>query len=176
MTICGPSRRGRRFPVTGRSPTLYGGGSPAGISTSMTVVFPARPTSIFVLRSATGHLRAAVRGRLAGGEDTRVRPAPAEVAGHGFLHVVLRGPWVLREEAGARDDHPRRAETALERVGLDERLLDRSHRLGRAEPLDRRDLPAVRVVDEREAGVHGEAVEQDRAGAAGAAGAAPFRV
>ena len=48
-------------------------------------------------------------------------------------------------------------------------------RLGRAEPLDRRDLPPVGVVDEREAGVHGEAVEQDRAGAAGAAVAADLR-
>src|SRR5664280_2341680 len=167
VTFCDPSRRGRRLPVMGRSPTLYGSGSPAGISTSMTVVFPARPTSIFVLgTSATGHLRLRVGGRLACSEDARVGPAPAEVAAHGIPHVVLGRLRVLREERRAGDDHPRRAEAALEGIRVDEGLLERRHCLRAAEAFDRRDLPVVGVVNEGEAGIHRDAVQQHGARAA----------
>src|SRR5450631_1506893 len=119
-------------------------------------VWPARPTStdtsaaaaagtiveIFFFSSAeffssaTSHPR--LCRRVASGEDAGVGPAPAEVAGHRLPHVARRWVGVLREKACAGDDHPRSTEAALQGVGVDEGLLDRRHRLGGAEPLDRR--------------------------------------
>ena len=65
------------------------------------------------------------------------------------------------DERRGRDDLPGRAETALERVGANERL-DQGVV---AKALDRRYLPLDRV-DEGEARQHRDAVELDGAGAA----------
>ena len=66
------------------------------------------------------------------------------------------------DERRRRDDLPRRAEPALQRVGAHERVDERML----AEPLDRRDLAAVDRVHERDARQHGHAVELNRARAA----------
>ena len=79
------------------------------------------------------------------------------------------GFGVLREERGARDHEARRAEAALQRVLLDEGLLQRAHLLRRAEALDGRDLVPLGVGREHQAGLHRLAVEQHRAAAAAAA-------
>ena len=60
-----------------------------------------------------------------------------------------------------------RAEAALQAVRLPERLLQRVELAGpRRQPLDRRQLAAVGLHGEHQAGAHRLAVEQDRAGAA----------
>ena len=76
---------------------------------------------------------------------------------------------MVGEEGGDGEDHAGRAEAALERVTLAERLLDRVERAaGPVQPLDRRHVSAFDQHREEQAGAHGLAVEQDRAGAANA--------
>ena len=69
---------------------------------------------------------------------------------------------------------PGRAEAALERVLGDERLLQRGGAAGR-EALDRHDLVARGRLGEQQAGVDGPAVDEHRAGAAGALSAGELR-
>ena len=71
---------------------------------------------------------------------------------------------MVGEEGSHGEDHARRAEPALERVALAERLLDRVERVaGAAEPFDRGHVGALGLHGEEQAGAHGLAVEQDRA-------------
>src|SRR5439155_26622680 len=60
------------------------------------------------------------------------------------------------------DDQTRRAEAALDRACIDERLLD----AGCLDALDGHDLPAVRLASQDEAGAHERAVKVNRARAA----------
>jgi len=65
----------------------------------------------------------------------------------------------FRRRASAETTIPA-CRSALHPVGLNERLLDWGHRLG-VRAFDARDAPPVGVVDQRQAGVHGKAVEKD---------------
>ena len=99
-------------------------------------------------------------------DDLRVARAAAEVAGERLADVGLGGLRVAREQVVARDDQARGAEAALDRAGVDERLLDRVQLARRREPLDGHDLAALGLRGQHEAGADQRAVEVDRAGAA----------
>ena len=87
--------------------------------------------------------------------DRAVAGAAAQVALEQACGLVVVG---LEPEARDRGDQPGRAEPALERGGVDERLA-----YLRVEPGDRGDGSPGRPVRGDEAGVGGPAVEQDRA-------------
>src|SRR5688572_19384104 len=65
-------------------------------------------------------------------------------------------------------DHAGRAETALQRVMLAKRRLQRRQRVVVGKPLDRDHLGAFRLRGQHQAGAHGVAVDDHRAGAADA--------
>jgi hypothetical protein len=81
---------------------------------------------------------------------------------------------VAIDERSAAHHHARRAEPALHRVVLDERLLDGMKRVAVGESLDRRDTPASRVEGERHAARCHLAVEPHSARRAGASVATDF--
>ena len=117
-------------------------------------------------------------------DDAVVRAAAAEVAAHPLAQLVaaerdvLGGEVVgdvarhaarqLRRHGDRRADLPRRAVAALEAVMLDERLLQRVQAVAVRQALDRGDLAALVLHRQRQAGVDALAVDQHRAGAAGA--------
>ena len=88
--------------------------------------------------------------------------------------VVVRVA-VAREEVDGGQDHPGRAEPALEAVLLDERPLDRMELAVGREPLDRRHLGARGLEREHRAALHRPPVEEHRARAALARVAADVR-
>src|SRR5947208_12448314 len=94
--------------------------------------------------------------------DFRIRPAATEIAGHRMLDLLCARLRIRREQRGGGDDLPRRAETALGRVGLDESLDERVL----PQPLDGSHLAFADRVDKRDAGEHRHPVELHRAGAA----------
>src|SRR6476619_3698920 len=79
-----------------------------------------------------------------------------------MAYLVARRLGDRLDERGGRDDLPRCAEAALERVGADERL----HEGMVAQPFDGRHLALADGVDQRDARERGRAVEQHGAGAA----------
>ena len=82
------------------------------------------------------------------------------------------GIGMLLEQADAGHDEARRAEAAHQRVLVAERLLHRMQRVAVGQPVDVADLLALDFDRQRRAGIHGAAVDEHRAGAAGAAIAA----
>ena len=98
---------------------------------------------------------------------TRIRPAPADVAGQAAGDVLLGGIRVFLEQADRRDDHSRRAVATLERLDFEKRGLDRDG----ARPL--RASPSIVVIffptaseTCRAARARRPSVEEDRARAA----------
>ncbi len=78
-----------------------------------------------------------------------VAPASAEVPRQRLLDLGLGRPAVLLEKRPRGHDEARGAVAALRGLLRDERRLDRIRPLGRAEPLDRRDLAADGRADGR---------------------------
>src|SRR4029453_6584894 len=78
----------------------------------------------------------------------------------------LAGRRVVREQVGGRDDQARRAEAALHRTGLRERLLHRVQLPAPGKPRDRDAVVAARLRGEDEAPTHEPPLEQHRARAA----------
>src|SRR5581483_10653018 len=70
-----------------------------------------------------------------GADDVLVAGAPAEVALERVANLVVARVGVPREQVGRGDDHPRRAEPALQAVLVPERLLDRVQLAVPGEPL-----------------------------------------
>src|SRR5437016_856888 len=99
-------------------------------------------------------------------DDVVIRSAATEVAAHPVSDLLPRAGVALGDTGGAGHDLPRRAITALERIALDERRLERMEFVALRETLDRRDLAAFDERGERQAGLHALAVHADRAGAA----------
>ena len=128
------------------------------------------PTAVSVRSNESP--RAAAADRL---DDLRVAGAAADVAAERVLDRLGVVRAAVRDVALGGEHHPGRAEAALRGVVVDERLLDRREALGCAEPLDRRDLAAVRVGDGEEARAARLAVDEHRAGAAAALVAAGLR-
>src|SRR4051794_23471180 len=145
-----------------------GAGSPAGTSTSISLMWPRKPTLVLIFDM--GCLLDQLAGRLDRGEDAGVGPATADVAGQPALDLDQRGVLLLVEQGLARHHHPRGAEPALQGVRLDELGLDGVQlAVGRGQPLDGGDLLARSVDREEHAGVHQGAVDDHPAAAAGAA-------
>ena len=101
-----------------------------------------------------------------GVEDLLVPGAAAEVPGERLADLVVRRVRDAPEEIGRGDDEARRAEAALHRAGVGERLLHRVEAGVAAEALDRDDVVPVGLRGEDEARAHELAVEEDRARAA----------
>ena len=101
--------------------------------------------------------------------DGAIARTAAQVALESMGQVRL----LLLVERGRGHDHAGRAEAALERLGVEEGLLHGMQHAVPREPFDRRDLAPGRPKCRHQAGMHGGAVEPDRAGAA-IAGVAAF--
>ena len=72
-----------------------------------------------------------------GVQDLLVARAPAEVPGQRLPDLGVGGARVPRQQVMGLHEQPRRAEPALHRAGLEERLLHRVQRLA-ARPAPRR--------------------------------------
>ncbi len=107
-----------------------------------------------------------------GFEDARERAAAADVAVEALLDLFGRRVRMLLEQADARHDEARRAEAAHQRVLVAERLLHRMQLVAVGEAVDGANLLALHLDRQRRAGVDRAAVDDHRAGAAGAAIAA----
>ena len=108
-------------------------------------------------------------GRRAGEDgvhDLPVAGAAAEVAAQVVHHVGLGRRRLLVEQRHGGQQHAGRAEPALHRAVIDERLLERMEGIGVAEALHREHLAAVGLDGEVGAGADRRAVDEHRAGAA----------
>src|SRR5262247_1467870 len=103
---------------------------------------------------------------LHGLDDVLVAGAAADVPRQRPTNLFLAGVGILGEQRARREHHPGRAKPSLEAVLLVERGLHRMQLRALREPLDRRHLPAVGLHGEHGARLHGNAVEQNRAGPA----------
>jgi hypothetical protein len=112
---------------------------------------------------------------LDGGDDVRVRAAPAQIAAHRLSYVIIRRPAGFMEQRRRRHNLARGAVAALERIVLDESLLDRMQSAVLLEPFDRGDLVPFMHDRKRETRVDSAAIDVDGTGAALAVIAALFR-
>src|SRR5262245_26410435 len=94
---------------------------------------------------------------LHGGNDFGICRAATEIAGEILPDLIIVGIGMRVEELSRHQHEARRAETALRRAGFEERLLDRRELPVLGEPLDGRDLLAVRESRKIEAAGHGGA-------------------
>src|ERR1700732_772964 len=94
--------------------------------------------------------------------------AATEIAAEAVADFVVGSERPLAQEIDGGHQHPRRAEPALQRVMLAERLLQTVELLDGAEAFDGLERAAVGLHREQQAGAHAVAVENDSAGAADA--------
>src|SRR5262245_5981761 len=80
-----------------------------------------------------------------GSADSSVGTAPAEVSAQPMLDLFRRGIGMLVKKRFGGDDEPRRAEPALLRIVVDERLLHGMKLARFAQPFYGGDLPALNV-------------------------------
>ena len=99
-------------------------------------------------------------------DDPVVAGAAAEVPREGDPHVIRTRRGAIGQESGCRDQHPRRAEAALDAAVLEKRGLQRAQLVAVREALDGRDLAAFGLEREIGAAVHRPSVEQHHARAA----------
>src|SRR5881397_2559315 len=85
-----------------------------------------------------------LRGAPHGAHDVLVAGASAQVALEALADLLVAGVRILPEQVRCRDDHPRRAVPALQRVLLVEGTLERMQATVR-QALDRGDLGTVRL-------------------------------
>src|SRR5437764_2671128 len=101
------------------------------------------------------------------GNDAGITGAAAQVAAEHVHHFGFRWVGIAHEKIGERHQDTRRAEAALQRVIVLERLLQRVERAVRTgKRFHRRDPPSFRLHRKREAGTGGDAVDEHRAAAA----------
>jgi len=105
-------------------------------------------------------------GQLHRGDDGRIARAAAQVVAQGMLDVFRAGVVVLVQQGLGGHDHARGAEPALDGPGQDKGLLDEVGVVRRAQTLHGDDFGALQVHDLGQAGAHGLAVHDDRAGPA----------
>src|SRR4051812_23544756 len=163
VTLSGPSSRLTDVPRTARSAGQLNLGSAGGGGAC-----PPRPPPCAWL--ATLHPLDARDGF----EDARECTAPADVAVEPLLDLFGSGVRVLFKQPDARHHEARRAEAAHQRVLVAERRLDGMQRLAGREAVHRANLLALDVDGERRTRIDRAAVDDHRAGAAGAAIAAPL--
>jgi hypothetical protein len=75
-----------------------------------------------------------------GGHNARIRPASADIAVHVFDDLLIGGMRMLAQQRSGREDHARRAVTALKRFFIQKRLLDRTESASALQPFDGRNL------------------------------------
>jgi len=97
--------------------------------------------------------------------NSRVRTAAADIAAHRLVNIFVAGLQIFREEDGRAHDLPGLAIAALRHIELDPRFLQRVSEIHR-KTLDRRDVPAFRARDGRDAGAYRLAIEVYRASTA----------
>ncbi len=110
------------------------------------------------------------------GSDAADRILDRVIAGASTeVSLEMEGKILLRVlgEARRRHDHPRGAKAALERLGVEKRLLHRMQFAVAGKPLERGDLAALGPECGNEATVDRLAIEPDRAGTA-IPGVTPF--
>src|SRR5205085_6680028 len=90
----------------------------------------------------------------------------AEVAGQAALDLLLAVELARLEQRGDREQHPRRAEAALQSSVAREGLLEPLELGPLREPLDRQDVRAGGVRREEAAGADGLPVDEHGAGTA----------
>src|ERR1044071_129014 len=78
-------------------------------------------------------------------ENFGIRAAATDIAARRIAYIFKRGLWITLNERRTAHNHPRRAEAALQRIMLDESLLQGMKRVARSEPFDGRDCPIGRV-------------------------------
>jgi RimJ/RimL family protein N-acetyltransferase len=98
--------------------------------------------------------------------DLLVAGAAAQVPAQREPHVVLARVGISPQERLRRDQHPRRAEAALDAALVEERGLERMQLAALGKSLDGGDLAAVGLEGEVGARVHRAAVDQHHAGPA----------
>src|SRR5207244_4000494 len=108
------------------------------------------------------------RGGLYGLDDAMVAGTATEHGGEPLADVGLARRRLDAQEVERRHQHSRRTEAALQAVMLAERLLQRMERAVGHQTLDRRELGAVGLHGQHQAGARGLAVDENRAGAADA--------
>src|SRR5438309_10620701 len=106
------------------------------------------------------------RGQLHGLVDLEVAGAAAEVAGERLLDRIARGAGLDGEQCLGREQERGGAVAALRRAQLGERVLERVQPAARRHAFDGRDAMSGTGETEQQAGEHGRAVEEDRAGPA----------
>src|SRR5215210_560009 len=126
---------------------------------------PAKPTRSSSSIALAAHLSGGVLDRL---EDPQIARAAAQVPGERLAQLLAVGTGMLAQVCVHRHEEARRAEAALERMGLVERALERVQAGVAGEPLDGGERAAVRLDREHQAGADGLAVELHGAGAADA--------
>src|SRR5262245_47124060 len=187
LTLSGPSRRLTRVPTTvfGVDGQLYFGSTggccgapprPCGVLATLHLLaqelLDKRVGPVAALqRRALSAARAQARHRL---EHAREGSAAADVAVEALLDLFRRRVRVLLEQTDAGHDEARRAEAAHQRVLVAERLLHRVQLAAGGEAVHGANLLALALDRERRARVDRAAVDDHRAGAAGAAVAAAF--
>src|SRR5262249_47439489 len=130
-----------------------------------------RDSSVFIEVSSDG-----LSGRaLDRAENARVRGAAAEIARERLLDFGVGGLGIRVEQRLGADDEAVDAVAALERLLLDERLLQGMRIFRRAEAFERRDRAAADVLHLQRAGAHRLAVDEDGARAALREAAAELR-
>src|ERR1700682_3682196 len=98
------------------------------------------------------------------GDDVLVAGATAQVSREDAANPFGRRVRLVAQERVHRHQYPRRAETALQRMALVERLLQRKQRVvARRHALDRRDAVVMRLHGEHEARPHRLPVQLHRA-------------
>src|SRR6267378_2402125 len=105
--------------------------------------------------------------------DFRITRTAAQIPGEPLPHLVRAQAYGALEESVSRQQHARRADPALRRAVLDERVLQGRQPATISQSLDRRDLAALDLAYRYQATVHDLAIDQHGAGAA-LTFAAPF--
>src|SRR5919109_78452 len=126
------------------------------------------PITLVVVASSTWVVMTSPHRRRADGlDDVLVAGAAAEVALEPAPDLRVGEPVAVRaEQLDAGHDHARRAEPALKRVALPERLLEWMQFAVVRQALDRGYVAAVGLDREHGARLHRVSIEMDRAGAA----------
>src|SRR5690606_1188532 len=101
-----------------------------------------------------------------GFNDLCIAGAAAQIARQPALHFFDTGVRIVLEQVARGHDHAGRAIAALQSAALHETFLQRMERVAPRQAFDRRDLAAVHLRGQHQAGLDHLAVEQYRTGAA----------
>src|SRR5712692_8906818 len=107
-------------------------------------------------------------GESHGRDDVLVTSAAAQIPGERLADLALVRIGMVAQERDERHEDARRAEAALQPMGLAERRLERMQRIARAvrQTLDCHDVVPIRLDGEHQAGADRLSIQQHGAGAA----------